>query len=303
MSERARAGGLVGPVLLIGLGLIILMNNLGVLNWSVWDMLFRLWPLILITIGLDFLIGRRSVWGSLLALVLIVAVFIVGVFLMDTRVEASFSTEKIRHSLGDTTSAEISISPAVGFVRVNALSQGTSNLIEGDIRVIRGEKWSETFDTDKDPIVYAVKSQRVGWVPSFGIWEDTASWDVGLNPQVQLNLDVSLGVGKSELDLGGLILTDLDADIGVGKLTVTLPNEGQFRAHIDSAIGETFVIIPRGMAARIRVSTGLGTSQMPAGYSRQGDYYISPGYGTAENRIDLEISQAIGLIRVISIER
>ena len=98
MSERTRAGGLVGPVLLIGLGLIILMNNLGVLNWSVWDMLFRLWPLILITIGLDHLIGRRSVWGSLLSLVLIMAVFVGGIFLMDARVEASFSTEKIHQS-------------------------------------------------------------------------------------------------------------------------------------------------------------------------------------------------------------
>ena len=303
MSERTRAGGLVGPVLLIGLGLIILMNNLGVLNWSVWDMLFRLWPLILIATGLDFLIGRRSVWGSLLALVLIVAVLVVGVFLMDVRIEASFSTEKIRQPLGDASGAEISINPAVGFVRVNALGQGTSNLIEGDIRVTRGEKWNETFDADKDPIVYMVKSQRIGWVPSLGIWEDTASWDVGLNPDVRLKLDVSLGVGKSELDLGGLLLTYLDADIGVGKLTVTLPNEGQFTARIDSAIGETFVIIPRGMAARIRVSTGLGTSQMPAGYSHQGDYYISPEYGTAENRIDLEIGQAIGLIRVISIDR
>ena len=303
MSERTRTGGLVGPVLLIGLGLIILMNNLGVLNWSVWDMLFRLWPLILIAIGLDFLVGRRSIWGSLVALVLIVAVFVVGVFLMDTRIEAAPSTEKIRHSLGDATSAEISVSPAVGFVRVYGLSQGASNLIEGDIRIIRGEKWSETFDADKDPIVYTVKSQRVGWVPSFGIWDDTASWDVGLNPQVRLNLDVSLGVGKSELELGGLELTSLDADIGVGKLTVTLPSEGQFNARINSAIGETFVIIPRGMAARIRVSTGLGTSQMPASYTRQGDFYISPGYGTAENRVDLVISQAIGLIRVISIER
>ena len=303
MSERTRTGGLVGPILLIGLGLIILMNNLGILNLSVWNVLFRLWPLILIAMGVDFLIGRRSILGSLVALVLIVAVFVIGVLLMGTRIEPSFSTEKIRHSLGDATSAEVSVNPAVGFIRVSALGQGTDNLIEGDIRVIRGEKWSETFDADKDPIVYTVKSQRIGWIPSFGIWEDTASWDVGLNPEVQLNLDVSLGVGKSELELGGLVLTYLDADIGVGKLTVTLPNEGQFRAHIDSAIGETFVIVPRGMAARIRVSTGLGTSQMPAGYSRQGDYYISAGYGTAENRVDLEISQAIGLIRVISIER
>jgi len=279
------------------------MNNLGILNWSVWDMIFRLWPLILITIGLDLLIGRRTVWGSLLALVLIVAVFIVGIFLMDARVEASFSTGKIRQSLGDASNAEIIVSPAVGFVRVNALNQGTGNLIEGDIRVIRGERWSETFDADKDPIVYTVKSQRVGWFPSFGIWEDKASWDVGLNPGVQLNLDVSLGVGKSELDLRELILTYLDADIGVGKMTVTIPNEGQFRARIDSAIGETVVIIPRGMAARIHVRTGLGTSQMPAGYSHQGDYYISPGYGIAENRVDLEIGQAIGLIRVISLER
>ena len=68
--EQSRRGSLVGPVILLGLGIVFLLNNLGVLEWSVWEVIFRLWPVLLIAAGLDFLIGRRSVWGSLLALVL-----------------------------------------------------------------------------------------------------------------------------------------------------------------------------------------------------------------------------------------
>ena len=69
MEGKTRRGGLVGPIILITLGVVFLMNNLGVLDWSVWVVIFRLWPVLLVAAGLDLLLGRRSVWGSLLALV------------------------------------------------------------------------------------------------------------------------------------------------------------------------------------------------------------------------------------------
>jgi hypothetical protein len=47
-------------VILIGLGVVFLLNNPGILNWSVWDVIFRLWPVLLIAAGLDILIGRRA---------------------------------------------------------------------------------------------------------------------------------------------------------------------------------------------------------------------------------------------------
>ncbi len=56
-------GSLVGPAVLVGLGIILLLNNFGALPWSVWETIFRLWPVLVIGVGLDLLIGRRSIWG------------------------------------------------------------------------------------------------------------------------------------------------------------------------------------------------------------------------------------------------
>jgi len=50
--------------------------------------------------------------------------------------------------------------------------------------------------------------------------------------------------------------------------------------------------------ARICVDTGLAVSQLPDGYQRRNDVYTSPGYASADNRVDLEVSQAIGKITI-----
>ena len=60
MEGEFRRGGLVGPIILIGLGVVFLLNNLGFLEWSVWDVLLRTWPLLLIAWGIDLLIVRRT---------------------------------------------------------------------------------------------------------------------------------------------------------------------------------------------------------------------------------------------------
>ena len=59
-----RRGGLVGAAILVTLGVVLLLNNLGYLGWGVWETLGHLWPLLLIAIGLDLMIGRRSILGS-----------------------------------------------------------------------------------------------------------------------------------------------------------------------------------------------------------------------------------------------
>ena len=42
VEERKQRGSLVGPVILIGLGVVFLLNNLGVLAWSVWEVILRI---------------------------------------------------------------------------------------------------------------------------------------------------------------------------------------------------------------------------------------------------------------------
>jgi hypothetical protein len=106
-------------------------------------------------------------------------------------------------------------------------------------------------------------------------------------------------VGSSELDLTGLALSSLMATTGIGRMEVLLPAEGRFQAQVDGAIGMTVIVIPEGMAARIQADTALASRKVPEGYEEQQDgVYVSPGYATAENRVDLVLTQALGAVEI-----
>src|SRR5689334_1360425 len=70
-DRRPHRTPVLGPTLLIGAGLVFLLINLGVLDESVWSQLLQLWPLLLIAIGLDLLLGRRNPALSLLIVLLV----------------------------------------------------------------------------------------------------------------------------------------------------------------------------------------------------------------------------------------
>jgi hypothetical protein len=53
----------VGPLLLIGAGVIFLLSNLGYLTGNIWDLLFRYWPILLIIGGLDSIYKREGLFG------------------------------------------------------------------------------------------------------------------------------------------------------------------------------------------------------------------------------------------------
>ncbi len=298
MNERKRRSSLIGPTILIGLGIVFLLNNMGILDWNVWEVIFRLWPVLLIAAGLDFLLGRRSVWGSLLALVLTLAILagVLWLFGEGIGIGQVLSTEEVRQDLDGATQAEVAIEPGIGTLHVHALPESAS-LVEGVIRLGRGERVTRDFSVEGETATFTLQSEGAS-VPFAGGWGGERAWDLGLNPDVSLRLEISLGVGESDVDLTGLTVSDLDVSLGIGQTTVILPDEGRFQARIDGAIGQTIVIIPAELAARIRVDTGLAGSQLPDNYQCQDDVCTSPGYGSAENRVDLEVSQAIGNVTI-----
>jgi LiaI-LiaF-like transmembrane region len=65
-----RAPSLFWPIVLIGVGIIWLLSNLGLLNVNGWALLVRLWPIIFIVIGLDILFARSGIWGAIASAIL-----------------------------------------------------------------------------------------------------------------------------------------------------------------------------------------------------------------------------------------
>ncbi len=296
--EQSRRVSLVGPVILIGLGIVILLNTLGVLEWSVWEVVFRLWPILLIAAGLEIFLNRLSIWGSLVALVLTVAIVVGALWLLqsDLGAERLMAGEEIRQALGEASQAKVVIEPGIGSLSIDALPE-SANLVEGVVHVGRGQRVKRHFAVSGKTATFTLQTEGGTFGPFTG-WGDEWSWDLGLAAGVPLELDIGLGVGAADIDLTDLTVDNLKVSLGVGRTIVTLPDAGRFQAKIEGAIGETVVVIPAGMAARIQVDTGLTVSDLPNSYQQRDDVYTSPGYASADDRVDLEVGQAIGKITI-----
>jgi hypothetical protein len=299
MERRERRGSLVGPIILIGLGLVFLLNNLGMVSWDVWDTIARFWPILLIAIGLDILIGRRSILGSLLALAVMLVVVGAALWLITSQVTPgpALTYESIDQSREGATHADVTISFGAGALRVGVLPE-TSSLIAGRVALGQGEHLVRDFRKSGDTAVFTLRSEGFALFPFVGRWNTDKLWDLRLSPEVPLRLSINTGVGESTLDMERLKLTELDLHAGVGKVTLTLPGRGQMQASINGGIGEVIAKIPAGMAARVHATAGLGDSQVLGNYQRQGGVFVSPGYDTAENRVDLEVKGGIGKITI-----
>jgi hypothetical protein len=303
-----RHGGFVGPTILICLGVLLLLNNLGMLQWSVWDTAWRLWPVLLIAAGLDVLIGRRSTVGSLFSALILLALIAGGVWLMAAPGGAGpgavgigalgreISGQSVSQPLDGARLAEVSIRPAAASLRV-AGGAPAGKLVEGTVGVQAGEAATSDSRLASDVLFYSVESREARSV--FGPWGGDRVWDLRLTDQAQLTLRVAMGAGQANLDLRGLKVTNLVAEIGAGQATVTFPSGGRVQATVSVAVGEVVIRVPRGTAYRVNAKTAMGTSRLPSGESRFGSTtYASPGFESSQDRMEVEISCAIGSVVV-----
>jgi hypothetical protein len=298
-KRQPRRINLLGPVLLIAVGVILLLNTLGILQWGVWWYLLRLWPVLLIAAGLDLLLGRLSVWGSLLAAVLILAVLAGALwFTLDGDLGRSgLQAEQIHQPLGEATRAEVRIEPTVGILRVEALPE-SADLIRGTIRLSRGEEVAQDADISGGWIRYELRTLKGSWITPLGGWNTERVWDLGLTTGAALDLAAQLSVGEARLNLSNLQVSELQVQMGLGCIELTLPAEGRFEGRLEAGMGQIVLRVPQGMELQIRGDIGLVVRDIPEGYEKDKDTITSPGYGGAENLIDLTIDEGIGILEI-----
>lgn len=287
--------GAAGPALMIGLGIIFQLNNFGVLSVGVWDLILRLWPLLLVAWGFDLIFGRRSVWLSLIGAI-VVLILLAGALALQGVVQPALQGEIFQEGASTASSAQVILEPAVGQLTVDGADTG-ADLISGRIVMPGDMEVDRNVSQEGGRTVVSLRT-RGGTPFRFGgpnRWE----WDLGLSQQVPIALQVNMGAGDVNLDLRQVELTGLDVEMGVGQTTIYLPGEGSYDVRVNSAIGQLRIFLPEGLEARIRVDRGISALDLPAGFREQGqNLYVSEGYAEAENRVNLDVSQAIGNLDV-----
>jgi Cell wall-active antibiotics response 4TMS YvqF/Domain of unknown function (DUF5668) len=286
--------------LLIGLGVLTLLDRFGIPTWGIWNVTGMWWPLVLIVVGVG-LLTRQYIWGRPLTVGLVIAGMLLVVFW--NRSQPAFrmgqSTENISQAI-TATRGEIQIGTTIGRLEIGANTSG--KLIDGTLELGNRNRLEREFTTRGSAQFVRLEAGMNG--PSIGLPyfmdSQNSDWKLGLSPNIPLVLRIKTGVGKSEIDLSKLRVTDFTLEGGVGAMSITLPATGRVMARIESGVGSTKIRIPNGMKARIRASSGIGEVRVLGSYERDGDVYTSSGFETASNRLELEIKGGIGQITVES---
>jgi LiaI-LiaF-like transmembrane region len=302
-----RRPGLFWPILLIGAGVIFLLYNLGYLKGDPWPLLWRLWPVLLVIIGLDILLGRRSVLGGVLSALF--AVLIIGLIVAVLFAAQNYPalvnvgtpelrTEHIAQPLGDVRQADVTIDFPGGTGDILALSD-SPNLIEGDIRYY-GDLTNRVTATGNTARV-ELSNQFTMFGP---VWWDTAQqkWTIGLNPRVVYALALDTGSGSYDLDLRQFTLSSFTLNSGSGSVRLTLPETGQYQLTLDAGSGSVVIHVPEGVAVRVNYHAGSGsvsaTGLTQTSRDQHDGTFESAGFSQAGSYVIIQVDLGSGSVTI-----
>ncbi|HEX2979384.1 MAG TPA: DUF5668 domain-containing protein [Anaerolineaceae bacterium] len=304
LDNLVQGEGLVGALFIAGIGAVFLLNNLGFLYMDVWGTILRFWPVLIIAAGLDILVGRRgrrSVWMVLTGILLFIVLFGSLLWLsgQNSPIANLGRAETVQQDLGNAKSAAIEIEAISGSLSVHA-TQNEGQLIDGTVQVGRGERFRQDISTSGTQAQVRLVSSGWNMFPAFG-QAGNSGWDLGITQQVPVDLDVSLPVGRSKVDLTGLELSSADIKTVIGQNKVQLPEDGAFEGNVENVIGQTVVLVPQGTPLRIQLESGMTTVRIPTGFQRDGNTITSPEAKDNPNVIELKVNQTMGSLVVQSV--
>ncbi len=293
-----RGEGLAGQIFWLGLGVLFLLASLGYLSVNIWDLLLRFWPVFLIAIGIDILLGsRREAWARALAVLLSLALLAGVVWFAGANFTgrgATLQSSSVSQALPDANAASYNLSMGAGLFEISG-GAPAGKLVNGEVRSVRQRGVRESVTELSDRVVYTLKDESVP--VTLGNNNDR-HWTMQLSSQLPAALDVTLGAGQARIDLGGMKLESVDATVAVGEMDVVLPAQGEYSAEFTTAIGKTVIRVPQNAAVEIRVDGIFPIDVNGEGLTLNGRTVTATGSGPVTRVMVLNIIGSTTIERV-----
>lgn len=321
-------GNAVGAVFLILLGIVFLLNNFGVLPWSMWAHIWKLWPLFLILPGLQLVLGKSKIATLIIALigfVLISFLLLLSWAAVDTNISGwmhhnmSFLPDRTYtlFEKPDAVTKELAVTSDdydLDTVKTRTLSLGigVSEFTLADsandeyltvdaqyyddfgvpqlTHTLRGRELDLNFTTESS------SSFNFNWLSG-----DSVSYDFVLGQRnIPTDITIDLGTGKGTITLEKLNTTELTASVGTGDLEVTLgvlslPAD---TFKLDVGTGKITLNLPKETGLKINHSVGLGELIVDSETIKNEGIYYSDNYESAETQVEVMVEVGVGTIEI-----
>jgi hypothetical protein len=277
---------------------VFLLGNLGYLQFGSWEMILRLWPIFLVALGLDILIGRKNPWSAVagVGIGLLATAGIVWLMLASP-IAVQIDTQPVTFPKAGAMDARGTISLPVGKL-VLAKGAAADALLDGQVALGSTQTLRRDHQAAVSPATFELSISGFSNFTPFGGGAERQTWDLKLNEGVAYDLTLKTAVGEQAIDLSGLKLKTVTSEMAVGKQVITLPASGGVSVNVQSAVGEVILYVPRGVGVKMRVDKALTALDAPGDFRREGNMLYSPGVETAAAVVDVTVRSAIGRISV-----
>lgn len=293
-------------VILLSVGIVLLLNNLDYVDWSVWVSILSLWPVLLIAIGIEKIFAKTSLsfFAYLSPILLLFAILGPAYYFYHNE------RDNVTYE-GKTFRWEKEMVPAVkkGFATFD-FKAGTlkTNASQDKLVLAELDYWRRVplcfyNYSDKDSIVrLKIKDQDHFWRGWFKPRiKSRHQWDVFLSDKIPWNLEIENSVMNGDLDFSGLILENLSVDLDVSSLKIKLGNKARsLKAKIDSDVSKLELLLPKDVGLNIETRSSLSSTDFQnISVNHEKKRYWTSNYDSSLSKIEISLHGDISSLRII----
>jgi len=198
--------------------------------------------------------------------------------------------------LDGATSGNISVTMGAGEITLNGGAR--DNILMEATVFSKSPEWQPDFSSALDNTTKTVRMTDKGHTGKAWFAVDSPnSWEIRLTDNVPVSLDVNIGAGDCQLNLGSVNLHNLNVHSGAGDTGIDLGRYrgGRFDATITKGIGDLTLKVPGSGNTRITVHQGVGDIT-GSGFTQNNGAYVTPGFNPALPVNEIAVKQGVGSV-------
>lgn len=313
--------------ILILLGILFLGKEWGWFHIN-WHEISRLWPLLLIYLGLIALLGKSNGSATVITIILLcIAIPTVLVRSCQERVSTAFnkngihidmdddednddndnnddnndgdrsfkgSSQKLNSPMSaDIKSASFNFSGGAAEFEISGTSQ---DLIEADANLTFGNiSLKKTGDSTNPTIDFALRGKKNNL--NFGKDNDNKI-NLKLNPSVLWDMKFEFGAGKADFDLSEYKVKNLSIKTGLTETDVKLGDKvDNLAVKIESGLTDIEFQVPESIGCRIDIDGGLNEKDFD-GFIQKNGHWETPNFDKSTKKITLNFKGGLQSLKV-----
>jgi Domain of unknown function (DUF5668) len=310
---RINRGLLFWGLALVTAGAVALGVQQGYMNEELLSSAWRLWPLVLVALGLSIILARTafSVIGTVLAALVVGvaggALLTVGPIGVGCGAGAEPATSDLTPNSGTFTASTVevdldfncgSLSLGMGSGTEWSASVGRSRGPQPDVT---GEAGSLTIHSEGGSFIEGSRQRwdvTLGSEPTYDISADINAADSTLDLSEgtfgSINLDPN--AGDVLIDLSGAEVQNLEVNLNAGSLSISVDESTTANGSLSVNAGDLNLCTTPDTATRLSVGSNVafGHNLTASDLMQSGTTWTSEGFETADRRVDLTVEGNAG---------